>query len=115
MSPKMLLKPFQLFQITITLIAPLPWPAAMNPARPPSQERKRSITPPWGMLGLGDSQWDMSFNSSNYLIHHALGILAQHLVRKGMLVAANNGGETAGEMEGQTSDTQDPAVDAKSE
>ena len=78
-------------------------------------ERKLSVTPPWGMLGLGYSQRDVSFNSSNYLIHHALGILAQHLVRKGMLVAANNGGETAGEMEGQTSDTQDPAVDAKSE
>ena len=67
------------------------------------------------MLGLGYSQRDVSFNSSNYLSHHAAGHLAEHLVRKGMLVAANNGGETAGEMEGQTSDTQDPAVDAKSE
>ena len=78
-------------------------------------DRKLSVTPPWGMLGLGYSQMGMSFNSSNYLIHHALGILAEHLVRKGMLVAANNGGETAGEMEGQTGNTQDPAVDAKSE
>ena len=78
-------------------------------------ERKRSITPPWGMLGLSNSLRDFSFNSSNYLSHHALGILAEHVVRKGMLVAANNGGETAGEMEGQTSNTQDPAVDAKSE
>mgnify|MGYP001404043863 CR=1 FL=1 len=67
------------------------------------------------MLGLSNSLRDISFNSSNYLSHHALGILAEHVVRKGTLAAANNGGETAGEMEGQTSNTQDPAVDAKSE
>ena len=67
------------------------------------------------MLGLGCSLRDISFNSSNYLSHHALGHLAEQLVWKGLLVAANNGRETAGEMEGQTGNTQDPVVDAKSE
>ena len=78
-------------------------------------ERKLSITPPWGMLGLGYSLRDTSFNSSNYLYHHAVGKLAEHLVRKGMLVAANNRGETTGEMEGQTGNTQHLAVEAKSQ
>ena len=77
------------------------------------RERKLTITPPWGMLGLGYSLRDISFNSSNYLSHHAVGKLAEQLVRKGMLVAVNNGGETNGEMEGQTGSTQHPAMDAK--
>ena len=42
-------------------------------------------TPPWGVLGLGYSLRDFSFNLSNYSSHHALGTLADQLVRKGML------------------------------
>ena len=40
-----------------------------------------------------------------------IGNLAEQLVRKGMLDAANDGGETTGEMEGQTSSTQHPAME----
>ena len=53
----------------------------------------RNLTPPWGVLGLGYSLRDFSFNISNYLSHHALGTLADQLVRKGMLDAATAGGE----------------------
>ena len=68
------------------------------------------------MLGLGYSLRDVSFNSSNYLSHHAVGHLAEHLVRNGLLYAGNIiGGETAGMTEEQTSSTQHPAVEAKSE
>ena len=80
------------------------------------RERELSITPPWGMFGLGYSLRDVSFNSSNYLSHHAVGHLAEHLVRNGLLYADNIiGGETAGMAEEQTSSTQHPAVEAKSE
>ena len=68
------------------------------------------------MLGIGYSLRDVSFNSSNYLSHHAVGHLAEQLVRKGLLDAGNIiGGETAGMTEEQTSSTQHPAVEAKSE
>jgi hypothetical protein len=36
---------------------------------------------------------DFSFNISNYLSHHALGTLADQLVRKVLLDAATAGGE----------------------
>ena len=51
------------------------------------------LTPPWGVLGLGYSLRDSSFTSTNYSSHHALGTLADQLVRKGMLDAATAGGE----------------------
>ena len=47
-----------------------------------------SLTPPWGLLGLGYSLRECSFTSDNYLSHHALGKLADRLVEKGMLAAA---------------------------
>ena len=56
-------------------------------------EKTETLTPPWGVLGLGYSLRDFSFNLSNYLSHHALGTLADQLVRKGMLDAATAGGE----------------------
>ena len=56
-------------------------------------EEMQNLTPPWGVLGLGYSLRDFSFNLSNYLSHHALGTLADQLVRKGMLDAATAGGE----------------------
>ena len=45
-------------------------------------EELRTLTPPWGVLGLGYSLRDFSFNKENYLSHHALGTLADHLVRR---------------------------------
>ena len=56
-------------------------------------EEMQNLTPPWGVLGLGYSLRDFSFNLSNYLSHHALGTPADQLVRKGMLDAATAGGE----------------------
>ena len=82
------------------------------------EEREISITPPWGVLGLGHSLKDVSLNSYNYLSHHAVGHLAEQLVRRGLLDAGNSiivGGEIAGWTEEQTSSTQHPAVEAKSE
>ena len=72
-----------------------------------------NLTPPWGALGLGYSLRDFSFNLSNYSSHHALGTLADQLVRKGMLDAATAGGEDRRE-DGDT-DQQHQAVDAKPE
>jgi hypothetical protein len=63
------------------------------------------------LLGLGYSLRDCSFNYVNYSSHH--GILADHLVRKGLLVAATTGDEdhwTHGEADQQTK-----SVDAKAE
>ena len=72
-----------------------------------------NLSPPWGALGLGYSLRDFSFNLSNYSSHHALGTLADQLVRKGMLDAATDGGEDRRE-DGDT-DQQHQAVDAKPE
>ena len=47
-----------------------------------------TLTPPWGVLGLGYSLRDCSFNKNNYSNHHALGKLAERLVEKGMLADA---------------------------
>ena len=65
----------------------------------------RTITPPWGVLGLGYSLRDCSFNEDNYSSHHALGTLADHLVRRGLFDAATAGDEdnwTQGEADQQT-------------
>ena len=72
-----------------------------------------NLTPPWGVLGLGYSLRDFSFNDSNYLSHHALGTLADQLVRRGMLDAATAGGEVH-RKDGET-DQQHQAVEAKPE
>ena len=74
-----------------------------------------NLTPPWGVLGLGYSLRDSSFNFSNYSnsSYHALGTLADQLVRKGMLDAATAGGEDH-RKDGET-DQQHQAVDAKPE
>ena len=72
-----------------------------------------NLRPPWGALGLGYSLRDFSFNLSNYSSHHALGTLADQLVRKGMLDAATAGGEDH-RKDGET-DQQHQAVDAKPE
>ena len=48
-----------------------------------SGEELRSLRPPWGILGLGYSLRDETFNIANYSSHPALGILAEQLVRKG--------------------------------
>ena len=71
-----------------------------------------NLTPPWGVLGLGYSLRDSSFNFSNYSnsSYHALGTLADQLVRKGMLDAATAGGEDH-RKDGET-DQQHKAVDA---
>ena len=65
------------------------------------------------MLGLDYSLRDVTFNTFNYSSHHAVGNLAEQLVRKGMLDAAEE--RTTGNMEGQTVNTQHPAVETKSE
>ena len=68
-------------------------------------EDLRTITPPWGELGLGDSLRDCSFTKANYSSHLALGTLADHLVRRGLFAAATAGGEdhwTQGEADQQT-------------
>ena len=68
-------------------------------------DKPRTLTPPWGVLGLGYSLRDFSFNQENYLSHHALGTLADHLVRRGLLDAATTGDEdnwTQGEADQQT-------------
>ena len=68
-------------------------------------ENLRTLTPPWGVLGLGYSLRDCSFNKENYLSHHALGTLADHLVRRGLFDAATTGDEdhwTQGEADQQT-------------
>ena len=65
----------------------------------------RTITPPWGVLGLGYTLRDCSFNEDNYSSHHALGTLADHLVRRGLFDAATAGDEdhwTQGEADQQT-------------
>ena len=49
---------------------------------------EQSLTPPWGVLGLGYSLRNCSFTKNNYSNHHALGKLAERLVEKGMLAAA---------------------------
>ena len=72
-----------------------------------------NLTPPWGVLGLGYSLRDFSFNISNYSSHHALGTLADQLVRRGMLDAATAGGEDH-RKDGET-DQQHQAVEAKPE
>ena len=68
-------------------------------------DKPRTLTPPWGVLGLGFSLRDFSFNEENYLFHHALGTLADHLVRRGLRDAATIGDEdnwTQGEAGQQT-------------
>ena len=72
-----------------------------------------NLTPPWGVLGLGYSLRDFSFNISNYSSHHALGTLADQLVRKGLLDAATAGGDDC-QRDGEA-DQQHPAVDVKPE
>ena len=65
----------------------------------------RTFTPPWGVLGLGYSLRNCSINEDNYLTHHALGTLADHLVRRGLFDAATAGDEdhwTQGEADQQT-------------
>ena len=65
----------------------------------------RTFTPPWGVLGLGYSLRNCSINEDNYLTHHALGTLADHLVRRGLFDAATAGdGDhwTQGEADQQT-------------
>jgi hypothetical protein len=71
------------------------------------------LTPPWGVLGLGYSLRDSSFTSTNYSSHHALGTLADQLVRKGMLEAAKAGGEDH-RKDGEADPQQQP-VEAKPE
>ena len=83
-------------------------------------ERDISITPPWEMLGLGHSLKDVSFIFDNYSVSpdHAVGPLAEQLVRRGLLDGGKGisvGGGSAGGSEEQTSSTQHPAVEAKSE
>ena len=69
---------------------------------------------PWGVLGLSDSLREFSFNSFNtYSSHHALGTLADQLVRKGMLDAATEGGED--HWKDEETDQQHQAVEAKPE
>ena len=53
---------------------------------------QRSLTPPWGLFGLGYSMRDCFFTSHKINIY-ALGLLAEHLVQKGMLAAATAGDE----------------------
>jgi hypothetical protein len=72
-----------------------------------------NLTPPWGVLGLGYSLRDNSFNYSNYSSHHALGTLADQLVRKGMLEAAKTGEEDH-RKDGEADPQQQP-VEAKPE
>jgi hypothetical protein len=72
-----------------------------------------NLTPPWGVLGLGYSLRDFSFSLSNYSSHHALGTLADQLVRKGMLDAATAGGEV--HRKDRETDQQHQAVEAKPE
>ena len=66
-----------------------------------------------GVLGLGYSLRDFSFNISNYLSHHALGTLADQLVWKGMLEAAK-AGEEDHRKDGEADPQQQP-VEAKPE
>ena len=47
-----------------------------------------ALTPPWEALGLSDSLGDFYFTCSNYSTHHALGTLADQLVKEGMLLDA---------------------------
>ena len=77
-------------------------------------EEARTITPPWGLLGLGYSLRDFSFTCNNYLSHHALGTLAAQLVRRGMLAAATEGEVDHGS-HGDADQQQPQAVDAKLE
>jgi hypothetical protein len=72
-----------------------------------------NLTPPWGVIGLGNSMRDFSFNILNYLSHHSLGTLADQLVQKGMLDAATAGGED--QWEDGEADQQHQAMDAKPE
>ena len=48
----------------------------------------QTLTPPWGLLGLGYSLRECSFTDDNYSTHHALGTMAERLVERGMLAAA---------------------------
>ena len=77
-------------------------------------EEARTITPPWGLFGLGYSLRDCSFTCNNYLSHHALGTLAAQLVRRGMLAAATEGEVDHGS-HGDADQQQPQAVDAKLE
>ena len=77
-------------------------------------EDARTITPPWGLFGLGYSLRDCSFTRNNYLSHHALGTLAAQLVRRGMLAAATEGEVDHGS-HGDADQQQPQAVDAKLE
>ena len=72
-----------------------------------------ALTPPWEALGLSDSLGDFSFTLSNYSSHHALGTLADQLVRKGMLEAAK-AGEEDHRKDGEADPQQQP-VEAKPE
>jgi hypothetical protein len=47
-----------------------------------------ALTPPLEALGLCDYWVDFIFTLSNYSNHHALGILTDQLVQKGMLLDA---------------------------
>ena len=76
-----------------------------NTIYPDFRWKPRTLTPPWGVLGLGYSLKDISFNKENYLSHHALGTLADHLVRRGLFDAATAGDEdhwNQGEADQQT-------------
>ena len=53
---------------------------------------QQSLTPPWGLFGLGYSMRNCFFTSIKINIY-ALGLLAEHLVQKGMLAAATAGDE----------------------
>ena len=68
-------------------------------------EDLRTLTPPWGVLGLGYSLRDCSFTKANYSYHLALGTMAGHLVWRGLFAAATTGDEdhwTQGEADQQT-------------
>jgi hypothetical protein len=67
---------------------------------------------PLGVLGLGYSLRDSSFNYS-HSSYHVLGTLADQLVRKGMLDTATAGGE--GHRKDGETDQQHQAVEAKPE
>ena len=77
----------------------------------PGEKDEPALTPPWGLLGLGYSLRDCSFTFDNYLMHRALGTLAEHLVEKGMLADAGEDDHLTDGGAGQ----QPHPVDAESE
>ena len=73
----------------------------------------RTITPPWGVLGLGYSLREETFNKSNYSTNPTQGALGEQRVRKGLADAAAAGGED--HWRDGEADQQHTAVEAKSE